>query len=92
MKTLCKLIAGVFVVVCLAGCGDNSNPKAADANGGKPGEAATQPNGEASVAEAQQTMAVGQVVEQAASQGDSKAGRRAMDSIDKINAQKKSEQ
>jgi uncharacterized lipoprotein len=91
MKTLCKVIVGIFAVVCLAGCGDDQQ-KATDANGGKPAEAATQPNGGAPVAEAQQTMAVGQVVEQAASQGDSKAGRRAMDSIDKINAQKKGDE
>ena len=78
MKTLCKLIAGMFVVVCLAGCGDEQ-PTAADA--GKPAEAAKPPE-----------QSVDQVVEQAASQGATSAGRKAQDSIDKINAQKKSDE
>ena len=92
MKTLCRLIAGMLVVVGLAGCGDEQ--KAADADGAKPAEAATQAGGAAPVSQVQQSMAVGQVVEQAAAQGggDSKAGLRAANSIDKINAQKKSEE
>jgi hypothetical protein len=91
MKTLCRLIAGMLVAVGLAGCGDE--PKAADTSA-KPADAATQAGGAAPVSQVQQSMAVGQVVEQAAAQGggDSKAGLRAANSIDKINAQKKSEE
>jgi hypothetical protein len=91
MKTLCRLIAGTLVVVGLAGCGDE---KAADANGAKPADAATQAGGAAPVSQVQQSMAVGQVVEQAAAQGggDSKAGLRAANAIDNINAKKKSEE
>jgi hypothetical protein len=92
MKTLCRLIVGMLVVVWLAGCGDEQ--KAADASGAKPAEAATQPNGAAPVAQVQQSMAIGQVVDQAAGAGggSSKAGVRAANSIDKLNAQKKSEE
>jgi len=78
MKTLYRLIVGAFLAMCLAGCGDGTTPKAVDS--GKPAE----------VAKPQQS--VDQVVEQAASQGATSAGRKAQNSIDNINAQKKSDE
>ena len=89
MKTLSRMIAGLLVVVWISGCGDKH---ATNIDGAKPAESTKPPSGAAPVSQVQQTMAIGQVVEQAASQSDSKAGRRAAASIDKINALKKSEE
>lgn len=89
MKTLCKMMVGTGVAALLAGCGD-MKPASADANKAKPVETATQPSAAAPMSQVNQSMAANQAVEQAASSADTGAGRRAMDSIDKINAQRKS--
>jgi hypothetical protein len=89
MKTLSRLIASMAVAVAVAGCGD-SKPTTADATKGKPVETATQPGAAAPMSQVQQSLNANQAVEQAASQADTGAGRRAMNSIDKINAQRKS--
>jgi len=91
MKTLCKVIVGLLVVVWVAGCGEEPQ-KAADADAAKPAEPATQPGVVAPVAQVQESMAVGAVVEQAAGQADTKAGSRAAAAIDKINAKTKGEE
>jgi hypothetical protein len=88
MKTLCRLIAGMAVAGLLAGC--DSKTASSDASKGKHAETAVQPGAATPMSQVNQSMAANQAVEQAASSADTGAGRRAMESIDKINAQKKS--
>lgn len=101
MKTLCRLFAGVVLATWLAGCSDKKPPTPAagetkpaetTTTEAKPAETAPQPGGAAPLVQQQQAIAVGQVVDQAAAQTDTKAGRKAQATIDKINAQRTSEE
>ena len=79
MKTFCSVIVGLLVVLWLGGCSKEPQ-KTVDAGTAKP------------ASQVQQAASVGQIVEQSASQGSSSSGRKAAASIEKINAQKKSEE